>query len=732
MFLQFIISFRFHSLFNSREEINSIMEEFDLRNKQLKHLEIEDVFNHVIFIIEASFLQSSLRDVDYLKFVLYERGTDNKISFPAKVVGDSGEWAFVRGELNYSQNVQAFKESDIWDLYLEKYIADEEKKIRIKSSREDIRLYSVIDIDNNEMFIPYTTKKGNVSFRTKEISLLSKIENIELKNDGRMDFSGYAVYYPSAARKVQNKELNLIISNNLDEGEIKVPLKLEKRKDLTSKYGRGIFNLDQSGFEGSIDIKSLINGADNKYLKFHIELNVNDKGKEKMIKSNRLKFIPIDLKSQFQSTFIHINGTKMKIRIKPTKKSKYLSVRAFNYNTLKEIKHKIKSKLLKIKRSKKVKNLYKNVFKLVGMLPAKRNLIVFESFLGKQYSDNPKAIYDYMRINHPNYEMYWSVDPRYSSIFEGKGLKTIRRFSIPWLLKMARAKYWVSNSRLPLWIPKPSHTTYLQTWHGTPLKRLAADMEEVHMPGTNTRKYKENFLKESSRWDYLISPNRYSSEIFARAFGFEKEMIESGYPRNDFLHTNNNEEAILKLKERLNLPLDKKVILYAPTWRDNEFYQKGKYKFNLKLDLERMRKELGEEYIILLRMHYLIAENLDITSYSGFAYDVSHHTDISELYLISDLLITDYSSVFFDYANLKRPMIFFVYDIENYRDTLRGFYFDFESKAPGPLVKTTEEVVDQIKNQDNLLNENFTAFYNKFCYLEKGESSKRVVKKVFN
>jgi CDP-glycerol glycerophosphotransferase (TagB/SpsB family) len=391
----------------------------------------------------------------------------------------------------------------------------------------------------------------------------------------------------------------------------------------------------------------------------------------------------------------------------------------------------LRNLLNRIKSGKTIKSVYKLVFILVGLLPAKKNLVVFESFLGKQYSCNPRAIYEYMKKNHSDYEMYWSIDPRHSHIFKDKGLNTLIRFSIPWLFKMARAKYWVSNSRLPIWIPKPAHTVYLQTWHGTPLKRLAADMEEVHMPGTNTEQYKQNFLNESSRWDYLISPNRYSSEIFARAFGFNKDMIESGYPRNDYLHNHNNPETIAEIKTRLNLPDDKQVILYAPTWRDNEFYDRGKYKFNLKLELDKMQERLGSDYVILLRMHYLIAENLDLTTYSGFAYDVSHHTDISELYLISDLLITDYSSVFFDYANLKRPMIFYVYDIENYRDTLRGFYFDFEEKAPGPLAKTTEEVIHHIQHKEQLVQSNFEEFYEKFCYLESGDSSKRVVEKVF-
>ena len=210
------------------------------------------------------------------------------------------------------------------------------------------------------------------------------------------------------------------------------------------------------------------------------------------------------------------------------------------------------------------------------------------------------------------------------------------------------------------------------------------------MPGTTTEKYKKNFYNESRNWDYLISPNRYSSEIFRRAFKFDKEVLEFGYPRNDILYKNKKGKKALSagIKREIGIPTDKKVILYAPTWRDDEFHEKGKYKFNLKLDLKKMQEKLGENYVIALRMHYLIAEHIATEGMGDFVYNLSDYEDIAELYLISDILITDYSSVFFDYANLRKPILFFTYDINKYRDTLRGFYMDFEKEAPGPLLKT--------------------------------------------
>ncbi len=383
-----------------------------------------------------------------------------------------------------------------------------------------------------------------------------------------------------------------------------------------------------------------------------------------------------------------------------------------------------------------IKNLliliYKYLFQVVSFLPARKNLIIFESFLGKQYSDNPRAIYEYLKVHHPEYELIWSIDPRFEKGFQEIGVPYAHRFSIKWLFIMARSRYWVTNSRMPIWIPKPRHTLYLQTWHGTPLKKLAFDMKDVLMPGTTNEKYKQEFYQESRNWDYLISPNRYSTEIFKRAFKFEKTVIESGYPRNDIFYKPESDEIAKKFKETHHLPKEKKIILYAPTWRDNQYHQVGKYKLELQLDLSILQKELGGEYIIILRMHYLVAENFNLDTFKGFAYDFSKYEDIQELYLISDLLITDYSSVFFDYANLKRPMIFFTYDLDEYKEDIRGFYFNLAEKAPGPLVKTTEEVIEAIKGYEHnqIFSRKMAEFYQQFCYLEDGHATERVVKEV--
>lgn len=386
-------------------------------------------------------------------------------------------------------------------------------------------------------------------------------------------------------------------------------------------------------------------------------------------------------------------------------------------------------KLKKILRSKSElgKFLYIHVFLKKPMM---QNWILFESFFGKNYSDSPKYIYEYISANMPGkYKCIWVIDKKGSKIpFRHKKIK---RFSLRYYYYLARCGFMVFNSRQPEWMVKREGNVFLQTWHGTPLKKLVFDIEDIT---SATPRYKQQVYKQSRAWDYLIAANKFSSETFRRCFMFDNTILETGYPRNDILHAPNRDHIAGIIRNRLKIPKDKKVILYAPTWRDDEYYGKGQYKFELRLDLDLMKRELGNEYVILLRTHYFIADSLDVRHLKGFAYNVSKYDDISELYLISDILITDYSSVFFDFANLKRPMLFYTYDLEKYRDVLRGFYIDIEKEVPGPLLFTTEEVVESIKNIDAIeqkYRSRYEEFYDRFCGWEDGQASKKVVESVF-
>lgn len=388
----------------------------------------------------------------------------------------------------------------------------------------------------------------------------------------------------------------------------------------------------------------------------------------------------------------------------------------------------MKHQLIKlIKKTKLIERTLHVLMRIFAYLPIKKNRMLFESFLGKQYSDSPRMIYEELRNNHPELELIFSKDAQVK--FTEPDILTVNRMTFRWIYLLATSRVWVSNSRLPVWLYKRRGTIYLQTWHGTPLKKLALDMDTVQMSNTTTKRYKKEFEQEAAKWDFLISPNAYSSEIFKRAFHFEGKLLEVGYPRNDIFYQENRHQRIIdRVYEQYRIPKTKKIILYAPTWRDNEFVNQGNYSFSLPFSLDRFEEEFGGEYVLLLRMHYLIGGQIDTSSYRSI-HNASNHPDISELYLAADVLVTDYSSVMFDYAHLKRPMLFYTYDLEHYRDHLRGFYFDFEKEAPGPIFLTE----DQLFNELNRLPEwrtrygaKFKAFENKFCEWDNGKATENI------
>ncbi|PKG22097.1 CDP-glycerol glycerophosphotransferase family protein [Niallia nealsonii] len=703
------------------------MREAEVSNKQIKGIEIKNKD----LIIQFYFDENLLLNKQNKSLLFRLRNTDTVISFPFTQVASLNGYGVYETAVDLNIYNKDFSQKAIWDLYVQLGDTANKKKYRLKSNKQPFALVYYLFEKDNSLFTPYTTKEGGISFKTTPPYILASVDEASLQKDGTVYLSGYSFYPLHNSLQIGNIKRTLIVSNDLNEKKFRFPVKGKMRKDLTEKYGYGLNNYDNIGFETIVNIKQCLEHNRAVNLRFYLEFSFSDSDAVDHITSPRLSYQPL-IHKNVQSKVWKIGKAKKKVTLKATKQRGFLTVSASVFYLNQEIQERIRKIFYKWKQANKIVVVYKILFQLVGYLPAKKKSIIFESFLGKQYSCNPRAIYEYLKEYHPEFDMYWSVDSRFIENFEEKDLMIVPRFSLKWLFKMARAEFWVSNSRLPLWIPKPKHTTYLQTWHGTPLKKLAADMDEVYMPGTSTEKYKENFLFEARNWDYLISPNAYSSKNFRSAFQFDKKVIESGYPRNDILYDHGTKDNMDELKKKFNLPLNKKVILYAPTWRDDQFYQKGKYKFDLELDLKKLKKELGNEYVVILRMHYLVAENFDLSPYKGFAYDFSNYEDIRELYLIADLLITDYSSVFFDYGNLKRPIIFYVYDIETYRDKLRGFYFDFEKTAPGPLVKTTEEVIDYIKNVDSMeFTEKYNDFYNTFCYLEDGNASSRVVKEVF-
>jgi CDP-glycerol glycerophosphotransferase len=359
-----------------------------------------------------------------------------------------------------------------------------------------------------------------------------------------------------------------------------------------------------------------------------------------------------------------------------------------------------------------------------------RDAIVFVSWKGKQCGDNPLAIAQELRRRGDDREHIWAIDDW--SVPVPAGARGVLTGTEEYFEALGRCRYLISNDDMQGNYQKRDGQVYVQTWHGVPLKRIGFDISNPQfISGTS---YFDHLARDVAKWDLLLSPNPFSTPIMRRAFRFDGEIFESGYPRNDVLRSADAERVADEVRDRIGLPDGKRVVLYAPTWRDNQYYASGRYRFDFRLDLERAWQELGDDYVFLVRGHHHMADDVPAGARAGFAINVTSYPDISELFLVSDALVTDYSSAMFDFAVTGRPILLYAYDLEAYRDKLRGFYFDFEAEAAGPLLATSDEVIAAIGDLDSMAAKHraaYEAFVAKFCPLDDGKAGVRACDRIF-
>jgi CDP-glycerol glycerophosphotransferase len=354
--------------------------------------------------------------------------------------------------------------------------------------------------------------------------------------------------------------------------------------------------------------------------------------------------------------------------------------------------------------------------------------VVYTSFGGRQCSDSPRAIHDELVRRGAPLEHLWVV--RDGMARAPAGSATLREDSREHHEALARARYVVTNDHFPEWFSRREDQVCLQTWHGTPLKRLGFDVSAMQK---TKRRFETHWDEHVRNWQYVVSPNRFSTPILRDAYRIEGEMLETGYPRIDVLARPDREELGRRLRERLGLPDGVRTVLYAPTYRDQVIDRRGRYRMDLHLDVDRLRDAVGRDTVILFRKHHYVADQVPVTA-DGFVRDVSSYHDATELMLAADVLVTDYSSMMFDFANTGRPMLFFTYDLDAYRDEIRGFYFDFLEQAPGPLLRTTGELAEALGGLDAVraqYTRRYEQFVADFCELDDGGATARVVDRVF-
>ncbi len=358
-------------------------------------------------------------------------------------------------------------------------------------------------------------------------------------------------------------------------------------------------------------------------------------------------------------------------------------------------------------------------------LPVLDDLVLFESFLGKAYAGNPRYIYEELRIVRPDLRCVWAYQGR--TRIPGDPEVVARGSEEYWRL-LAQAKYRVNNIRFPAAGKKPE-TIYLQTWHGTPLKRLSYDIT-VQGPEVQAR---DALYDESRSWSLLLSENAYSSTVLARAFRYDGQVLEAGYPLTDALV--DTSDSLKRMRKRaLGLPEEKRLVLYAPTWRDDKSTAAWQHQFDLNLDLSLLANALPADMLLLIKAHHLVSERLDQAELPGNVLDFSHIEDINDLCQVADVLVTDYSSVFFDFAVTGRPILFYCYDLDRYASHTRGLYLDVHEELPGPVVQTTDALLDCLRSLDRIQAKyapRYARFRERFCALNDGTAARRVVQHVF-
>lgn len=362
-------------------------------------------------------------------------------------------------------------------------------------------------------------------------------------------------------------------------------------------------------------------------------------------------------------------------------------------------------------------------YRIQRLLPLRPELAVFSAYWHGGYACNPAAIEAKLRELSPRTRTAWICDAEHEASLP-RETAALRPGSAAYWTALARATYLTTNVNFERALVKRPGQILLQTQHGTPLKRVGLDLQD--RPAATPTADFAGLLRGADQWDYLLSANRHSTLVWERAVPSSYTTLEYGYPRNDVFHRATQSE-VLDLRERLGIAPGTTAILYAPTHRD---YRRSRPDH---LDLERVLRDLGPGFTILTRPHLTYADAYAVVDAHPRLIDVSAHPSVEELCLASDALVTDYSSLMFDYAALDRPIVIHADDWEAY-EAARGTYFDLRSCPPGAIARTQDELVDIFTTghwQGSRSAQVRSAFRARFCSYDDGYAAERVVRRVF-
>ncbi|MEU6889388.1 CDP-glycerol glycerophosphotransferase family protein [Streptomyces viridosporus] len=358
--------------------------------------------------------------------------------------------------------------------------------------------------------------------------------------------------------------------------------------------------------------------------------------------------------------------------------------------------------------------------------PVDPRLAVFAAYWNRGVACNPAAIAAKLAELAPHIHPVWVVTAENAALLP-PGTDHVVPGTRRYGEVLATAKYLVNNVNFPNAVVKRPDAVHLQTHHGTPLKRMGLD--QMSFPAAAQGLDFAALLERVDKWDYSLSSNSHTTRMWERAYPSRFVSLDHGYPRNDVYYTAGADD-VRAVRERLGIAPGRRAVLYAPTHRD---YEAG---WTPRLDLAALADRLGEDTVLLVRGHYFYdgtASPLAGPRRSGRIVDVSSYDPVEELCLAADALVTDYSSIMFDYANLDRPLVIHADDWETYRTT-RGVYFDLMTEAPGPVARTQEELTEILTTdawRDEGAAKARAAFRRRFCEYDDGRAAERVVRRVF-
>ncbi|MEU9285070.1 bifunctional glycosyltransferase family 2 protein/CDP-glycerol:glycerophosphate glycerophosphotransferase [Streptomyces sp. NPDC048275] len=354
-------------------------------------------------------------------------------------------------------------------------------------------------------------------------------------------------------------------------------------------------------------------------------------------------------------------------------------------------------------------------------LPLRADRAVFSSYWGRGHGCNPGALESAFRALAPHIRTAWIAHPEHHHTIP-PSTRRLRPGTTAYWTALARSKYLVNNVNFDRRLVKRSGQIMIQTQHGTPLKHMGLDLQDRPAAARDTD-FAE-LLRSADKWDYCLSGNRHSTLVWERVFPAAFTTLEYGLPRNDVFQRATSAD-VSRLRASLGIPEAAVAVLYAPTYRDYRRAQR------LGLDLERVLRRLGPSFVVLTRAHHSYAAPLTHTPGARII-DVSDHPSVESLCLASDALITDYSSLMFDYAALDRPIVIHADDWEAY-EASRGTYFDLRAFPPGAVARSEDELIDIFSSghwRGSRSSQLRAAFRERFCPYEDGRAAERVVRHV--